>query len=121
MVSDGRNFALEKRKDKGLLAGLWQFPMLEGRLSLQEVRNYLKEKGISYSEVEEYEPAIHIFSHVEWHMVSYKVEVQRWEIRERNEENWLWLSREEILTQYSVPSAFKVYLDYLKQEQRKLF
>lgn len=54
-------------------------------------------------------------------MVSYKVEVQRWEIRERNEENWLWLSREEILTQYSVPSAFKVYLDYLKQEQRKLF
>lgn len=121
LVSDGRNFALEKRKDKGLLAGLWQFPMLEGRLSLQEVRNYLKEKGISYSAVEEYEPAIHIFSHVEWHMVSYKVEVERWEIQERNEENWLWLSREEILTQYSVPSAFKVYLDYLKQEQRKLF
>lgn len=121
LLSDGQKFALEKRKEKGLLAGLWQFPMLEGRLSLQEVREYLKEKGISYSGIEEYEPAIHIFSHVEWHMVSYIIEVEKWEIQEKREENFVWLSKEEILTEYSVPSAFKVYLDYLKQGQRKLF
>ena len=95
--------------------------MLEGRLSLQEVREYLKEKGISYSGIEEYEPAIHIFSHVEWHMVSYIIEVEKWEIQEKQEENFVWLFKEEILTEYSVPSAFKIYLDYLKQGQRKLF
>lgn len=122
----GDKIALEKRENKGLLAGLWQFPMLEGRLSLQEVKNYCKEKKLSVHSIAEYEPAIHIFSHVEWHMVSYLIELER-EVQEAEQEfpkankEILWVSKEELLESYSIPSAFKKYLDYFKGKQNKLF
>lgn len=121
LLQQGENFALEQREQKGLLAGLWQFPLLEGRCSRKEVQEYLKKQGISYTEIKEYEPHIHIFSHVEWHMVSYLITVEAEEIREAPENTLIWSSREKILQEYSIPSAFKVYLEYLKETQRKLF
>lgn len=126
LLEKGKKIALEQREAKGLLAGLWQFPLLEGRLSKKEVKEYLKQKGISYRDIEEYEPNVHIFSHVEWHMVSYRIKVEEKEVletldREEEKKNFLWLLREEILGKYSVPSAFKRYLEYLKEAQRKRF
>lgn len=123
LLQKGKYFALEQREKKGLLAGLWQFPLLDGRCSLQEVKNYLKERNLSFLEIEEYEPSIHIFSHVEWHMVSYKVKIEELEISEENDSDGglKWLIKRDVLENYSVPSAFKIYLDYLKEEQRKLF
>lgn len=126
LLEKGQHIALEQREAKGLLAGLWQFPLLEGRLSKAEVRNYLKQKGVSYRDMEEYEPSIHIFSHVEWHMISYRIKVEEKEISEvlsseEEKKEFLWLLREEIFETYSVPSAFKRYLEYLKEAQIKHF
>ena len=123
LLEKGNQIALEQRERKGLLGGLWQFPLLEGRASKKEVKEYLRQRNISFQEMEEYEPSIHIFSHVEWHMISYRIKVEEREISEIVEggEALYWLSREEILEKYSVPSAFKLYLEYLKETQRKLF
>ncbi|MBQ5796773.1 MAG: A/G-specific adenine glycosylase, partial [Firmicutes bacterium] len=52
---------LHRRDEKGLLAGLWELPSVEGDLS-----NF-----VEICDLTEIGTAIHIFSHVEWHMTGY--------------------------------------------------
>ena len=44
---DSDTLAIQKRPDKGLLAGLYELPNLEGWLSQQEVIEYSKSIGLS--------------------------------------------------------------------------
>lgn len=62
---------LEKRPDKGLLAGLWQPPMLPGALGADEVVRRLAERGVDARPESALAGAKHVFSHVEWHMTGY--------------------------------------------------
>ena len=38
-------YAIQKRANKGLLAGLWELPSVEGKYSEQEIRTILKEEN----------------------------------------------------------------------------
>ncbi|MBQ9503759.1 MAG: A/G-specific adenine glycosylase [Lachnospiraceae bacterium] len=96
----GERILIRKRPDTGLLAGMYEFPNLEGHLSEQEVRLALEkiEKGMSaaadeaqkicpdlrkeqsgvWPGMEEIEilrlpRARHIFSHIEWDMEGYLI------------------------------------------------
>ena len=70
---DNEEIAIRKRPGKGLLAGLYEFPNVEGHLTQKEVIEYAKESGLTPVRVKKLPKAKHIFSHVEWHMTGYEI------------------------------------------------
>ncbi len=90
-------YALQKRGEKGLLAGLWQFPLWEGEKDPSE-----------YGEIVAQKSAKHIFTHIEWHMTGYLVRAKAYDSA------LTWATAEEIKTSYALPSAFKAFMDWVK-------
>lgn len=72
MEKDGK-FLLHKREKKGLLAGLYELPNIEGKLSILAIEERLQSNGMCFREVIELGEAKHIFSHIEWHMKGYYI------------------------------------------------
>lgn len=70
LVQDGK-IALRKRGDTGLLAGLWEFPNVEGNLDKASAHVALSRLGFSADELTPLGTAKHIFTHVEWQMKGY--------------------------------------------------
>lgn len=104
---DSDTLAIQKRPDKGLLAGLYELPNLEGWLSQQEVIEYSKSIGLSPIRIKKLPVAKHIFSHVEWHMKGYEIRVDE---LEKNCSKEMIFAKEEVLKEkYSIPSAFEAY------------
>ena len=104
---DSDTLAIQKRPDKGLLAGLYELPNLEGWLSQQEVIEYSKSIGLSPIRIKKLPAAKHIFSHVEWQMKGYEIQVDE---LEKNCSKEMIFAKEEVLKEkYSIPSAFEAY------------
>ena len=78
----GGRIALRKRPDRGLLAGLWEFP-----------------DGAVPPNAEPCGEAVHIFTHVEWHMKGYIVP-------DAPDGDYQWFTQEERLD-LAIPSAFR--------------
>ncbi|MBO4987242.1 MAG: A/G-specific adenine glycosylase [Lachnospiraceae bacterium] len=106
--------AIHKRPDKGLLAGLYELPNLEGHLDEEEVISRLRDKGVSPIRIERLPDAVHVFSHKEWHMVAYAVRID--ELLEKGidtKEEYLFIHPKETEAKYPIPSAFLAYAEYL--------
>lgn len=112
VIQDGNKVILRKRPSKGLLAGMYEFPNLEGHLSEKEVLQYVEELGLTPVRIQSLEPAKHIFSHIEWHMNGYVVKVAQ--LEEESGDN-LFLKAEDCLKNYPVPSAFERYKSYIER------
>ena len=112
VIQDGNKVILRKRPSKGLLAGMYEFPNLEGHLSEKEVLQYVEELGLTPVRIQSLEPAKHIFSHIEWHMNGYVVKVAQ--LEEESGDN-LFLEAEDCLKNYPVPSAFERYKSYIER------
>ncbi len=103
LLSQGRT-AVRKRPDSGLLAGLWEFPHVPGHLDEVAAAAALGEMGLVPVLWRQRLESRHIFTHVEWHMTGYLVEV-------RGEGTGLiWADRAE-LSALAVPSAFSRFLE----------
>ena len=111
VFQDGDTVAIRKRPSKGLLAGLYEFPNIEGHLSMDKVVSYSKEIGLTPIFVKELPEAKHIFSHVEWRMKGYAVRVD--ELEKNCRELMIFARPEEIQDKYSVPAAFEAYTGYV--------
>ncbi len=114
IVSANGRYALRKRKKSGLLANLWEFPNLDGTLTVEECEKYLNTLGLTVKEMKSLKPAKHIFTHLEWHMTGYFV-LSEWL---QNPSDWIWAAKEEISLQYSIPTAFKSYLLFCCNENQ---
>ncbi len=99
--------ALWQRPSKGLLSNLWEYPNVEGHLSLEELNKSLEEWGITPKEIQPLADSKHIFSHLEWHMIAYHVTVRE----VPGDFHPTWASKEELIEQYSIPAAYKAYTD----------
>ena len=99
---DGR-FALEKRPDKGLLAGLWQFPNVSGRLETQAALEAVSSMGLHPREVLREVKKCHIFTHIQWNMTGIYLEVSD------TSGGFQWFTEEEINTQAALPTAFRQF------------
>ena len=93
--------AIRKREDSGLLASLYEFPNEDGWLEEEALAETYR---VPLTAVRCLPEAKHIFSHVEWHMRGFAVELQ-----EKPAGDYLWVTPEEIRETYSLPGAFKVY------------
>jgi len=103
---DGR-IALRKRPDRGLLAGLWEFPNADGTLSPEEALEKAAAWGCRPERVEPCGEAIHIFSHIEWHMTGYRV------LCGAAPERFRWTDANDRRDAYAVPAAFRAYKSLL--------
>lgn len=101
---------LHKRANKGLLAGLYEFPNVEGHLKEEEVIIYLKKMGLSPIRLKKLEDSRHIFSHIEWHMTGYAVQIDE---TEQEYQNMLFVDVKETEEQYPIPAAFSRYTGYM--------
>jgi A/G-specific adenine glycosylase len=75
LIRDGDRTALHKRPAKGLLAGLYELPNVEGHLTEDALPEYIRSIGFEPLRVTRIDDAKHIFTHVEWHMIAYDVRI----------------------------------------------
>lgn len=113
IVKDGEKLALHKRPAKGLLAGLYELPNVEGYLTENEIIDYIKGEGYQPIRIQPVCDAKHIFSHVEWHMKGYVVFLQANEYEDTTNQSWIFVDVEETKEKYAIPSAFVKYTEYL--------
>jgi A/G-specific adenine glycosylase len=102
-------YAIRKRAEKGLLAGLYELPSLDGKLNLQELTITLKSLGIKADVIEPMGEAKHIFSHIEWHMLGYYVRIKDYQAEDLQEKEYLLADKDEIKNKYTLPNAFSAY------------
>ena len=115
LFRDSETVAIRKRPAKGLLAGLYELPNLDGHLSSEEVIAYSASIGLMPVRIKKMGTAKHIFSHVEWHMTGYEVVVD--ELEKNCSEEMIFAAKDEIQKKYSIPSAFEAYLS--REKERK--
>lgn len=114
VIRDEKRAAICKRPDKGLLAGMYEFPSMEGHCSAEDVVAFLKEKGLATIRIQKLSDSKHIFTHKEWHMIGYVVRVDELSDFEVSKpENWLFIDTFETEEKYPIPSAFSAYTKYL--------
>ena len=117
IIKDDKKAALTKRPEKGLLAGMYEFPSITGHLSQDEVLLFLKERGLSVLRIEPLSQSRHIFSHKEWHMIGYAVKVDELaETTGNPEDSLVFVEQQEARERYPIPTAYKAYLKAFLEE-----
>ena len=99
---DGK-YALEKRQNTGLLAGLWQFPNISGHLSVQEAISQAERMGLQPRQILRTVERSHIFTHIQWDMQGIYLEVAC-PVKE-----YQWMDPQTIRTQAALPTAFRQF------------
>ncbi len=107
VFQDGEHIAIKKRPARGLLASLYEFPNVEGHLMEDEALAYSKGIGLAPLRIQSLGEGKHIFSHVEWHMIGYKVRVD--ELEQINTKDMIFVHPEEIQNSFPIPAAFETY------------
>ncbi|MBR7071411.1 MAG: A/G-specific adenine glycosylase [Clostridia bacterium] len=93
----GDRFAVRKRPQNGLLAGLWELPNLDGTLSEKAVSDYLQAHSIHGTVEAKPRKKKHIFTHIEWQMLCYDI------VCAEESPEFCWVTADEI----ALPTAFK--------------
>ena len=99
----GGLWAIRRRERSGLLAGLWEFPNLDGCLEAREAVEAARELGRTVRAIRPAGQTRHVFTHVEWHMTGYLLEV------EAPNGDLLWKTAGQIAESYPLPTALKTY------------
>ena len=108
-VDGERRVAIRRRPESGLLAGLYEFPCMDGHATAEEVEAHLSGLGFSLEEGStpaRLPSAKHIFSHIEWHMMGYSVTVT---LPSSPPEDWAFVTLEDLDERYAIPSAYSAY------------
>ena len=95
--------ALRRRPEEGLLAGLWEYPHVDGKLDEHQAAAQLAAWGLTPHRWVRTISAKHIFTHIEWHMTGYLVEVTG-----EGAADWVWLPSAQ-RRERAVPSAFEKF------------
>ncbi|MBR5713084.1 MAG: A/G-specific adenine glycosylase [Lachnospiraceae bacterium] len=131
---DGR-VLLHRRPPKGLLAGMWEFPNVPGHLSIaaakkeatgvlaeaagqsfqavatagkNDVGAPLTDKSFCAIRAHRLEKSRHVFSHVEWELRGFRLDVASAPIEVSNGE-YVFATPQEIAEEYGLPQAFGAY------------
>ena len=101
----GDDWALRKRPEKGLLAGLWEFPNLPGSLDAQAALDAAAEWDCRPVSLLLHLEKSHIFTHVQWELPAWVIECQN------RAPAFHWANIAEIKNRYSLPTAFRQFLE----------
>ena len=103
--------ALRRRPEKGLLAGLWEYPN-----EPDDGTDWSARWGISLTDAERGVTGKHIFTHIEWQLESVLLTVAE----ERLPDGWVWVNGQELRETYAVPNAFRFAEPQVAQRVRQL-
>ena len=95
----GGLYAIRRRPESGLLAGLWEFPNWEGEKSAAELAGLV---GVPLR-CSPCGSARHVFTHVEWRMQGCLADC------DTQPEGFVWGTPREIAERYSIPTAFRYF------------
>ena len=99
--------ALIQRPDRGLLAGMWELPNVEGDLDETAALCQADAWGCAPEGLAPCGRATHIFTHLEWHMTGWRVQCGA------APDRFIWTTAKERAARYPVPSAFRAYKEQL--------
>ena len=95
LIFYGSRVALRRRGEKGLLAGLWEYPNEPAPAPCPVEAAAFSPGGTGK----------HIFTHIEWHMTGQVVEAASAELPE----GWVWADLAELGRDYALPNAFRAF------------
>lgn len=113
ILRDGARTALHKRPAKGLLAGLYELPNLPGHIAEDELPGVIRSLGFEPLRIQRAEDAKHIFTHIEWHMIAYTVQIAPEFDGYHEQSGMLLVENDDLHANYAIPSAFSAYTKYL--------
>ena len=96
-------YALRKRDEKGLLAGLWQFPDVPGKLEIHVAMDTVERMGLRTKQIYRQVERDHIFTHVQWDMRGIYLEV------DEPLGSFAWHTTEEIENETAIPTAYRQF------------
>ncbi len=96
-------YALVRRPDRGLLAGMWQFPDTEGTLEPQQAAQMARRLGLKVHNIFRQTEKKHIFTHIVWQMRGFYLEV------EGQGSDLHWLSAQQIDAEAGLPTAYRQF------------
>lgn len=111
LLQCGERIAVRKRPAKGLLSGLWEFPNVEGKLSRQQAANTASDWNLHPTQIQLEYQYTHVFSHVEWRMTAYYL------LCRQMTPEFHWVTLEEMETEVPMPSAFRPFLELMKNNR----
>ena len=103
IVSCGDAYALRQRPNQGLLASLWEFPNVEGKLELPQALITAEKMGLQPKNIYRQVERKHIFTHIQWNLRGYYLEAAE------KPEDFRWFTKEEIRNQAALPTAFRQF------------
>lgn len=109
VIQYGDLVALRRRPDNGLLAGLYEFPTMEGHQGEEQVIEDLRQAGVAPIRIRRLKPVKHIFTHKEWHMTGYLIRID--DLSGMGE--YVFVEPDQIRDKYPVPSAFAAYMELI--------
>lgn len=115
VIRNGERFLIHKRKNGGLLAGMYEFLNTDEFLDQRDVIGYVNGMGMEALRVKKLPESRHLFTHLEWNMHAFEVTVGQ--LYEKLPENCAFVNEAE-LNKVAIPSAFHKYVDYYMLRKR---
>ena len=97
----GEMYALQKRKNTGLLAKLWQFYNVPGVMDAQQALKTVAQ--LHPKDLLRQTDKKHIFTHIQWNMRGYYIEVAQ------QCDDFCWFTRKQIDEKIALPTAFRQF------------
>lgn len=113
VVQAGNRYLIYKRPSRGLLAGLYGLPELEGRVDQAEVLDYFRKRQVLPLLIVALPQAKHVFTHRVWQMTGFFVKIEE-ETDLPGLTDGLWVTKEELAEAYPIPEAYRAYRQYLE-------
>ena len=105
-------FAVRKRDDQNLLAGLFEIPNVEGFYTIDEAKIVVEEMGFVVSDLHMIKDRKVIFTHIEWILQGYYVHV------ENESDLYIFETKENLIRKYTLATAFREYLSMMEEPQQ---
>lgn len=93
--------ALRRRSDRGLLAGMWEFPNREGVQNTAEALAEAEKWGTEPVGIIKTVKKKHVFTHLEWHITCHHI------LCRQEADAFTWIGREELEKNRALPTAMK--------------
>lgn len=108
----GDKFAVRKRDDQNLLAGLFEIPNVEGFYTPDEAKTVIEEMGFVVSDLHVLKDRKVVFTHIEWILQGYYVHVKN------DHEQYIFETKENLVQKYTLATAFREYLNLMEEPQQ---
>lgn len=105
LLQCGDRYALTKRTESGLLAGLWQLPNMLGKMGVKQALDTAGGFGAQPVELCKQMNRVHIFTHIKWQMTCYHI------LCAERSPDFVWATAQEIETTYALPTAFRMFFE----------